>query len=223
MSFKDNLKNWRKKSHLSQESLAFSMLVSRQTISKWENGDMYPSTKHILMLTQILGCRIEDLIDTDLPNGPQPKNQGGADKITPNKTAISYSKQRTKLKQERCFYWVTGAFAVAIMLLLGVGILNAKTENQINDYQTAIFDKIIDGSFADVLTIAGYTNKRVLGYGITENDRTFYIKCELEKSGEGNPCAAIIYFCKNDGQYSCEYQYLDDLDYLPKGEYHQVG
>ena len=38
------------------------MQVSRQTISKWENGETYPSTGHVLELAEILGCRVDELI-----------------------------------------------------------------------------------------------------------------------------------------------------------------
>ena len=63
MRFKDNLRKQRTKANLSQEGLAFKMSVSRQTISKWENGDTYPSTEHILMLAKILDCSMDNLID----------------------------------------------------------------------------------------------------------------------------------------------------------------
>ena len=38
MSFADNLKQLRKEHHLSQEELAELLDVSRQAVSKWENG-----------------------------------------------------------------------------------------------------------------------------------------------------------------------------------------
>ena len=69
----------------------------------------------------------------------------------------------------------------------------------------------------------GYTKKKVIGYGITGADGTFYVKCDVENDGTGKPCSAIIYFCEKDGKYSYKCQYLDDPDYLPKGEYYKVG
>ena len=65
MKFQDNLKIARTKANLSQEELAERMSVSRQTISKWENGDTYPSTKHIFMLAEALNCNVNQLIDNE--------------------------------------------------------------------------------------------------------------------------------------------------------------
>ena len=44
MSFADNLQLIRKEKHLSQEELAEKISVSRQAISKWEQGSGYPET-----------------------------------------------------------------------------------------------------------------------------------------------------------------------------------
>lgn len=60
MEFKDNLRKYRSLARLSQESLADELSVSRQTVSKWENGDTYPSTKHIFMLSKILKCNVDN-------------------------------------------------------------------------------------------------------------------------------------------------------------------
>ncbi len=38
MKFGDNLRNLRKSKKISQEELAEKMLVSRQSVSKWETG-----------------------------------------------------------------------------------------------------------------------------------------------------------------------------------------
>lgn len=57
-----NLGKLRTSAGISQEKLAEKMSVARQTISKWENGETYPSTEHILKLSDVLGCNIGDLV-----------------------------------------------------------------------------------------------------------------------------------------------------------------
>ena len=47
MSFADNLQAIRKENHLSQEELAEMIGVSRQAISKWEQGSGYPETERL--------------------------------------------------------------------------------------------------------------------------------------------------------------------------------
>jgi len=66
MKFGDNLKLIRKRQKLSQESLAEKMNVSRQSVSKWENGEAYPEMNNILELCKIFNCKINDLVHTDM-------------------------------------------------------------------------------------------------------------------------------------------------------------
>lgn len=208
MSFKDNLRKERSKANLSQEKLAFEMSVSRQTISKWENGDSYPSTKHILMLTKILNCSMDELVDNE------------AEDKQPTNIVCTTSPKRYVLL-------VASAIATLVIAIFGFTLSNfisfETNNNTINDSKVAVFDKIIDGSLDDAITVDGYTKKKIIGYGITEENGTFYIKCDLYNDGTGNPCPAIIYFCEDDGDYSYECQYLDNPDYIPKGEYYKVG
>ena len=62
VGFKNNLRKQRNLVGISQERLAEKMSVSRQTISKWENGDSYPSTRHIFELAEIFGCGVNELV-----------------------------------------------------------------------------------------------------------------------------------------------------------------
>jgi transcriptional regulator with XRE-family HTH domain len=47
MSFADNLKSIRQERHISQEELAEIIGVSRQAVSKWEQGSGYPEMDEI--------------------------------------------------------------------------------------------------------------------------------------------------------------------------------
>ena len=50
MKFGDNLKLIRKSRKISQEELAEKLGVSRQSLSKWETGENYPSMQNIMCL-----------------------------------------------------------------------------------------------------------------------------------------------------------------------------
>ncbi len=52
MSFADNLKSIRKERHISQEELAEIIGVSRQAVSKWEQGSGYPEMEKLLVLSK---------------------------------------------------------------------------------------------------------------------------------------------------------------------------
>lgn len=47
MSFSENLRRARKTKGLSQEELAALLGVSRQAVSKWEQGTVYPETEKL--------------------------------------------------------------------------------------------------------------------------------------------------------------------------------
>ena len=66
MKFGDNLKLIRKNKKMSQELLAEKMNVSRQSVSKWENGESYPEMNNVLQLCKIFNCKINDLIHADM-------------------------------------------------------------------------------------------------------------------------------------------------------------
>ncbi|SHN02431.1 DNA-binding transcriptional regulator, XRE-family HTH domain [Anaerosporobacter mobilis DSM 15930] len=62
MSFAENLKSIRKERHLSQEELAEIMGVSRQAISKWEQGSGYPEIEKLLLLSKKLNVSLDYLM-----------------------------------------------------------------------------------------------------------------------------------------------------------------
>lgn len=66
MKFGENLYNLRKKSKMTQDVLAKKVGVSRQSVSKWGNGESYPEMDNILILCNIFNCKINDLVHEDL-------------------------------------------------------------------------------------------------------------------------------------------------------------
>ena len=62
MKFGDNLKQIRKSRKISQERLAEILGVSRQSVSKWETGENFPSMQNIMCLCDIFKCKINDLV-----------------------------------------------------------------------------------------------------------------------------------------------------------------
>ena len=66
MKFGDNLKRVRKIRKISQEDLAEKLGVSRQSVSKWETGENYPSMTNIMCLCTIFKCNINELVHEDM-------------------------------------------------------------------------------------------------------------------------------------------------------------
>ena len=56
------LKEHRTRSHMTQEFVAEHLGVSRQAVSKWENGTSDPSTANLLALAKLYGVSAEALL-----------------------------------------------------------------------------------------------------------------------------------------------------------------
>ncbi len=57
------LKDLRQKSDLTQEALAEKLFVSRDLISKWENGRRRPAFHYLEKLSEIFSCEMDTLIE----------------------------------------------------------------------------------------------------------------------------------------------------------------
>ena len=58
----ETLKAHRTRCQMTQEFEAESLGVSRQTVSKWENGSADPSTTNLLALAKLFGVSAEELL-----------------------------------------------------------------------------------------------------------------------------------------------------------------
>lgn len=59
------LQNQRKIHGMSQDDLAKELNISRQSVSKWENGTTLPSFSNIVSISKIFGVSLDDLIKDD--------------------------------------------------------------------------------------------------------------------------------------------------------------
>ena len=74
MTIGQRIRNTRIEQNISQESLAELVEVSRQTISKWENGAAYPSGENLTALSKIFHIPIDALVN-DGWTPPEPEIQ----------------------------------------------------------------------------------------------------------------------------------------------------
>lgn len=65
--FSDNLVQLRKMNHMSQEELAEKVDVSRQTLSKWETGESLPDIERCMLLAEVFGVTLDDLVNYTSP------------------------------------------------------------------------------------------------------------------------------------------------------------
>ncbi len=64
MEVKKIIKTLREKYQLTQEQMAERLMVSRQAISRWENGDTQPDTESLKLLSKEFNVSINTLLGT---------------------------------------------------------------------------------------------------------------------------------------------------------------
>lgn len=74
MKIEQRLRDIRVEQGLSQETLAERVNVSRQTVSKWENGAARPSADNLAALSQVFGLPVDAFLKDDWtpPEEPEP-------------------------------------------------------------------------------------------------------------------------------------------------------
>jgi len=61
---KDTILQLRKQHGLSQEDMAEKLFVTRQAVSRWENGETTPSTETLKLISKLFDISINTLLDT---------------------------------------------------------------------------------------------------------------------------------------------------------------
>ena len=104
----------RKERGLSQEALAQALEVSRQAVTKWEDGSSLPSTANLFALSGFFGVPLAELTGT--PEGAAPP---------PNAASISKKQRRIHAKVLKIGAWVLLAVSVPILLVCALQYFTA--------------------------------------------------------------------------------------------------
>lgn len=64
MEMQDILKRLRENNHLTQEQMAERVMVTRQAVSRWENGETQPNTETLKLLSKEFNVSINTLLGT---------------------------------------------------------------------------------------------------------------------------------------------------------------
>lgn len=75
MELNERIKNCRRKSGLTQEQVAEAMGVSRQAVTKWENGQSAPSTENLFKLASLFGTTVDLLLPEQENRQPDMKKK----------------------------------------------------------------------------------------------------------------------------------------------------
>ncbi|MBO4359260.1 MAG: helix-turn-helix transcriptional regulator [Eubacteriaceae bacterium] len=101
MSFAQNLQSVRKNNNMSQEELAELLGVSRQAVSKWEQGEGYPEAEKLLIISEKLNVSLDSLMtgSTAAKDGVD-KNTSGIIRIVSPKEGVIMNVSKVIRSQE---------------------------------------------------------------------------------------------------------------------------
>lgn len=77
MEFYQKLQALRKEAGMSQEDLADQLNVSRQAVSKWENGQGYPETDKLVQISILYNVSLDYLLKEDAPSSSTQDTEPG--------------------------------------------------------------------------------------------------------------------------------------------------
>ena len=176
MSFADNLKQLRKEKQLSQEELAEILDVSRQAVSKWEQGIGYPEVEKLLLLSSKLSVSLDSLMATEVTQESNVEKQNATGRITItspierviatcHKVVSSQKMSGGKSSPQYALFGKsegTGLFGDEPTTFLGW----YATEEDISKEIMEIHDAIVNGITTYTLQYSVRTKKRLLGIKI---------------------------------------------------------
>lgn len=79
MTFGEKLSKIRKENNITQEQLADTLGVSRQSISKWESDLAFPETDKIVRISEIFHCSLDYLLKNGITEKEEPMASAPAD------------------------------------------------------------------------------------------------------------------------------------------------
>lgn len=131
MTFSDNLRALRRAKEYSQESLAQQLGVTRQTVSKWENGTAMPDLKKLTEIAALFDTTMDALLGTDQPAEADHQAQTAYDLQA---LGVRMEKSQRRSDWLTCILIVL-AVLVAVLLILVVSVFSRLDELQgkIND------------------------------------------------------------------------------------------
>ena len=152
MSFADNLKSIRKERHISQEELAEIIGVSRQAVSKWEQGSGYPEMEKLLVLSRELNVSLDYLMLGEIKSTENNKALTNNIIVPTGKITIKsydgksivncYKVLMYKAKNDEPQYWLigvnSGAFWGEKSIVLGWYVDEEKIKKEMDEIAKAI-------------------------------------------------------------------------------------
>lgn len=130
MKFDENLRAFRKQKEFSQEYLAEKMNVSRQTISKWENGTAMPDLKKLTDLASLFDVSMDELLGTSAPD----YKTSESDNAELENLKQAFDEYKIKNKKTTIIFGVVSTALVVALIIATVNLSNsiANLQSRVN-------------------------------------------------------------------------------------------
>ena len=124
MNIGERIMALRKEKNISQSELAKRLNVSRQAVSKWEQGVSSPDTERLIQLAEILGTEVEYLATGTHPEPGSVvlnivETVGRVEEKIVVKEVIRHVR-RKPVKKNPIDYWIVGGAGFLLGLLVGL-------------------------------------------------------------------------------------------------------
>lgn len=218
MAFADNLKAIRKTSNISQEDLAELLDVSRQAVSKWEQGIGYPEVEKLLLLSKRLNISLDDLMSNSEDAGHL-----AAELNAPSASAGSEeqdSEKKKSGKKKRNTLILCAGIAVVLLVSAAHAWALFLAPNEVEQTHTAAFTRVENG-----IVVARYADSIVIqsdhvvypGLGKSHPDAQLYYVFYVDKdtvieNADGSKATSMFDIASGD---KVEAGFPVDADYEP--------
>ncbi len=206
MNFSDNLRNLRKEKDYSQEYLAEVMKVSRQTVSKWENGSAMPDLKKLTELAEFFNTNMDTLLGIDgAENVPQAESIPRDMDFTPYMehterlfTALSESQKQAVEKKYKTSITVLSVCLVILALIMIINTVNM-TSN-INSLRTQ-------------METLSSSQQVIIQHQDDEDDASYYVNNTLLSRNDEKPWLVTARFSYAPPSYANDTEVSFDVIY----------
>lgn len=152
MKFNENIRNLRRERDYSQEYLAEKLNVTRQTISKWENGAAMPDLKKLTEIADFFSVSMDTLLGIEIENDDK-KKESSSNNSNENNYNTEYQKRYTEqlfsiayqnqyeqnIANHKALKTIAIIVSIAIAcVILGLILLSNNLDSKINNLQGMI-------------------------------------------------------------------------------------
>lgn len=151
MKFNENIRNLRRDKDYSQEYLAEKLNVTRQTISKWENGAAMPDLKKLTEIADFFSVSMDTLLGIEIENNDKEKESSSNNNennynteyqkhYTEQLFSIAYQNQyEQNIANHKALKTIAIIVSIAIVcVIFGLILLSNNLDSKINNLKSLI-------------------------------------------------------------------------------------